>query len=606
MPANVVTNFIDKTYFSCYSCFMASRKGPCHVVTTKRVVGEKVYTTTLLRRTYRENGKVKNETLANLSHLPPHIIEVVKAGMSGQSVGVLSQDLACVRSLPHGHVAAVVGTMRATGLTVLLGSRRSRTRDLQEALIAHRLISPGSKLSLSRALSPDTATSTLGEVLGVAGATEDELYGAMDALLPRQKSIETSLAQKHLQDGTLVLYDVSSSYYTGEHCDLARYGHNRDGKKRFPQIVYGLLCASDGCPVAIEVFEGNTADPNTLSAQIAKLRGRFGLARVVLVTDRGILTQVQIDKVRDIEGFDWITALRSPSIAKLRDQGHIQASLFDEKNLAEITSPDFPGERLIVCRNPLLAHRRATKREELLLATEKDLEKVREATQRARNPLRGQDRIGLRVGKKIDRHHVGKHFELTIADDIFSWKRNDEKIREEAALDGLYVIRTSLAKSAMSSEKSVEAYKSLANVERAFRSLKTVDLEIRPIYHRLSDRVRGHVFLCMLAYYVEWQMKQKLAPLLFAEEDRDGAKNARPDIVSPAVASQKTRKKARLHATEEGLPVQTFGGLLEDLGTLVRNVMQSGKDKAARFAMLTKSTPFQQKALELLGVSPNI
>ena len=576
------------------------------MVTTKRVVGEKVYTTTLLRRTYRENGKVKNETLANLSHLPPHIIEVVKAGMSGQAVGVLSQDLACVRSLPHGHVAAVVGTMRATGLTVLLGSRRSRTRDLQEALIAHRLISPGSKLSLSRALSPDTATSTLGEVLGVAGATEDELYGAMDALLPRQKSIETSLAQKHLQDGTLVLYDVSSSYYTGEHCDLARYGHNRDGKKRFPQIVYGLLCASDGCPVAIEVFEGNTADPNTLSAQIAKLRERFGLARVVLVTDRGILTQVQIEKIREIEGFDWITALRSPSIARLRDQGHIQSSLFDEKNLAEITSPDFPGERLIVCRNPLLAHRRATKREELLLATEKDLEKVREATQRARNPLRGQDRIGLRVGKKIDRHHVGKHFELTIADDNFSWKRNEEKIREEAALDGLYVIRTSLAKSEMSSEKSVEAYKSLANVERAFRSLKTVDLEIRPIYHRLSDRVRGHVFLCMLAYYVEWQMKQKLAPLLFAEEDRDGAKNARPDIVSPAVASRKTQKKARLHATEEGLPVQTFGGLLEDLGTLVRNVMQTGKDKAARFAMLTKSTPFQQKALELLGVSPNI
>ena len=576
------------------------------MVTTKRVVGEKVYTTTLLRRTYRENGKVKNETLANLSHLPPHIIEVVKAGMSGQAVGVLSQDLACVRSLPHGHVAAVVGTMRATGLTVLLGSRRSRTRDLQEALIAHRLISPGSKLSLSRALSPDTATSTLGEVLGVAGATEDELYGAMDALLPRQKSIETSLAQKHLQDGTLVLYDVSSSYYTGEHCDLARYGHNRDGKKRFPQIVYGLLCASDGCPVAIEVFEGNTADPNTLSAQIAKLRERFGLARVVLVTDRGILTQVQIEKIREIEGFDWITALRSPSIAKLRDQGHIQASLFDEKNLAEITSPDFPGERLIVCRNPLLAHRRATKREELLKATEKDLEKIREATQRARNPLRGQDRIGLRVGKILDRHHVGKHFELTIADDNFSWKRNEEKIREEAALDGLYVIRTSLTKSEMSSEKSVEAYKSLANVERAFRSLKTVDLEIRPIYHRLSDRVRGHVFLCMLAYYVEWQMKQKLAPLLFAEEDRDGAKNARPDIVSPAVASRKTQKKARLHATEEGLPVQTFGGLLEDLGTLVRNVMQSGKDKAARFAMLTKSTPFQQKALELLGVSPNI
>ena len=576
------------------------------MVTTKRVVGEKVYTTTLLRRTYRENGKVKNETLANLSHLPPHILEVVKAGLSGQAVGVLSQDMVCVRSLPHGHVAAVVGTMRASGLTALLGSRRSRMRDLQEALIAHRLISTGSKLSLSRDLSPETATSTLGEVLGVAGATEDELYGAMDGLLARQKTIEDSLAQTHLQDGTLVLYDVSSSYYTGEHCDLVRYGHNRDGKKRFPQIVTGLLCASDGCPVAIEVFEGNTADPNTLAVQIQKLRERFGLARVVLVTDRGILTQVQIEKVREIEGFDWITALRSPSIAKLRDQGHIQASLFDEKNLAEITSPDFPGERLIVCRNPLLAHRRATKREDLLLATEKDLEKIREATKRPRNPLRGQDRIGLRVGKILDRHHVGKHFELTIADDSVSWKRNEEKVRDEAALDGLYVIRTSLAKSAMSAEKSVGAYKSLANVERAFRSLKTVDLEIRPIYHRLSDRVKSHVFLCMLAYYVEWQMKQKLAPLLFAEEDREGANNVRPDIVSPAVASPTTRKKARLHVTEEGLPVQTFGGLIEDLGTLLRNVMQAGGDTAARFAMLTESTPFQQKALELLGVSLNL
>ena len=565
-----------------------------------------MYTTTLLRRTYRENGKVKNETLANLSHLPTNILELVKAGMSGLPVGRLDQDLACVRSLPHGHVAAVVGTMRSSGLTALLGSRRSRTRDLQEALIAHRLISPGSKLSLSRALSPETATSTLGEVLGVAGATEDELYGATDALLARQKTLEASLAQKHLQDGTLVLYDVSSSYYTGERCDLARYGHNRDGKRRFPQIVYGLLCASDGCPIAIEVFEGNTADPTTLSAQIAKLRERFGRARVVLVTDRGILTQVQIEKIREIEGFDWITALRSPSIARLRDEGHIQPSLFDEKNLAEIVSPDFPGERLIVCRNPLLAHRRAAKREDLLFATEKDLEKIREATQRIRNPLRGQDRIGLRVGKILDRYHVGKHFELSITDDSFSWKRNGEKIREEAALDGLYVIRTSLAKSVMSSEKSVEAYKSLANVERAFRSLKTVDLEIRPIYHRLSDRVRSHVFLCMLAYYVEWQMKQKLAPLLFAEEDREGAKNARPDIVSPAVASKTTQKKARLHVTEEGLPVQTFGGLLEDLGTLVKNVMQAGKEKATRFSMLTESTPLQQKALALLGVSLNL
>ncbi|WP_148274318.1 IS1634 family transposase [Leptospirillum ferriphilum] len=585
---------------------MASRNGPCHVVTTKRVVGDKVYTTTLLRRTYREDGKVKNETLANLSHLPAPILEVVKAGMSGQAVGVLSQDLACVRSLPHGHVAAVVGTMRACGLTALLGSRRTRERDLMEALIAHRLISPGSKLSLFRALSPETATSTLGEVLGVSGATEDELYEAMDALLSRQEKIEKSLAQRHLQDGTLVLYDVSSSYYTGEHCELVRYGHNRDGKKRFPQIVYGLLCASDGCPVAIEVFEGNTADPTTLSSQIQKLRERFGLARVVLVTDRGILTQVQIDKVREIPGFDWITALRSPSIAKLRDQGRIPASLFDAKNLAEITSPDYPGERLIVCRNPVLASRRAWKREELLAATEKDLEKIAQAVRRAKNPLRGKDKIVLRVGKGIDKHHVGKHFDLTFEDDSFSWTRNEEKIREEASLDGLYVIRTSLSQEILGPEKTVGAYKSLAQVERAFRSIKTVDLEIRPIYHRMTDRVKSHVFLCMLAYYVEWQMKQKLAPLLFAEEDREGADRERPDIVSPAVPSEAARKKASSRRTEANLPLQTFGGLIEDLGTLVKNVMQAGKDESARFSISTTSTPFQKKALELLGVGANL
>ena len=559
-----------------------------------------------MHHSIREGKKVRSETLANLSCLPEETVDLIELSLKGLPVGRLDQEIQVVRSLPHGHVAAVVGTMRSSGLTALLGSRRTRERDLQEALIAHRLLSPGSKLALSRALSPETATSTLGEVLGVAGATEDELYEALDALLSRQEKIETALAQKHLQDGTLVLYDVSSSYYTGEHCDLARYGHNRDGKKRFPQIVYGLLCTSGGCPVAIEVFEGNTADPATLESQIRKLRERFGLARVVLVTDRGILTQVQIEKVRDIEGFDWITALRAPSIAKLRDQGHLQPSLFDTKNLAEITSPDYPGERLIVCRNPVLADRRTWKREELLAATEKDLEKIVKAVQRPKNPLRGKDKIALRVGKWIDKHHVGKHFELTFADDRFTWSRNAEKIREEAALDGLYVIRTSVPEEALSSEKTVGAYKSLAQVERAFRSLKTVDVEIRPIWHRLSDRVKAHVFLCMLAYYVEWQMKQKLAPLLFAEEDREGAAQKRTDIVSPAVSSDATQKKACTHRTEEGLPVQTFGGLLDDLGTLVKNMMQAGKDEGACFAMLTRSTPFQQKALDLLGVGPNL
>ena len=559
-----------------------------------------------MHHSIREGKKVRSETLANLSCLPEETVDLIELSLKGLPVGRLDQEIQVVRSLPHGHVAAVVGTMRSSGLTALLGSRRTRERDLQEALIAHRLLSPGSKLALSRALSPETATSTLGEVLGVAGATEDELYEALDALLSRQEKIETALAQKHLQDGTLVLYDVSSSYYTGEHCDLARYGHNRDGKKRFPQIVYGLLCTSGGCPVAIEVFEGNTADPATLESQIRKLRERFGLARVVLVTDRGILTQVQIEKVRDIEGFDWITALRSPSIAKLRDEGHLQPSLFDTKNLAEITSPDYPGERLIVCRNPVLADRRTWKREELLAATEKDLEKIVKAVQRPKNPLRGKDKIALRVGKWIDKHHVGKHFELTFADDRFTWSRNAEKIREEAALDGLYVIRTSLSQEVLGAEKTVGAYKSLSQVERAFRSLKTVDVEIRPIWHRLSDRVKAHVFLCMLAYYVEWQMKQKLAPLLFAEEDREGAAQKRTDIVSPAVSSDATQKKACTHRTEEGLPVQTFGGLLDDLGTLVKNMMQAGKDEGACFAMLTRSTPFQQKALDLLGVGPNL
>ena len=376
---------------------MNKSRSPVHLVRIKKTHGQKVYTSVLLRHSIREGKKVRSETLANLSCLPEETVDLIELSLKGLPVGRLDQEIQVVRSLPHGHVAAVVGTMRSSGLTALLGSRRSRERDLQEALIAHRLLSPGSKLGLARALSPETATSTLGEVLGVAGATEDELYDAMDALLSRQEKIETALAQKHLQDGTLVLYDVSSSYYTGEHCDLSKYGHNRDGKKRFPQIVYGLLCTSGGCPVAIEVFEGNTADPATLESQIRKLRERFGLARVVLVTDRGILTQVQIEKVRDTPGFDWIT------------------------------SPDYPGERLIVCRNPVLADRRTWKREELLSATEKDLEKIVKAVQRPKNPLRGKDKIALRVGK---------HFELTFKDDRFTWSRNEEKIREEAALDG--------------------------------------------------------------------------------------------------------------------------------------------------------------------------
>ena len=584
---------------------MPKRGGSVHIVDIKHSYKGTVHITTLLRRSYRENGKVRNETLGNLSHLPRPLIEMIRLGLKGEAFVPASGELRVVRSLPHGHVAAVLGTLRTIGLETLLGSRKSRDRDLLVALIVQRLLAPGSKLANSRDLREETATTSLGEVMGLSDVTEDELYDALDRLLSKKSRIETALANNHLQDGTLVLYDVSSSYYTGTHCDLAKYGHNRDGKKRFPQVVYGLLCAPDGCPVAIEVFEGNTADPQTLEVQVEKLRERFGLTRVILVTDRGVLTQTRIDKVREIPGLDWVTALRAPAIARLREQGRIQPSLFDQRNLAEVTSPDFPGERLIVCRNPFLAEERAEKREELLKATEKDLDRIVAAANRTKRPLRGQAAIGLRVGNVLNRHKMAKHFVLEIADTAFSYHRKEDGIREEAALDGLYVIRTSVPESVLTAEKTVEAYKSLARVERAFRSLKTVDLEIRPIHHRLTDRVKAHVFLCMLAYYVEWHMKQKLAPLLFSEDDPEGARNERESVVAPAVPSASARDKAASKTTPEGLPVQSFRTLLRNLGTLARNRVRSGQGpEATEFSLLTQSTPLQKKAFDLLGLTP--
>ncbi len=585
---------------------MNKKSAAVHLVRIRKPHKGKVYTSVLLRRSFRDGKKVRSETLANLSSLPEETIDLIELSLKGAPLGRLDESITVVRTLPHGHVAAVLGTLRESGLETLLGSRRSRERDLAEALIVQRVLSPASKLATARDLGTQTAKNTLGEVLGVSDSTEDELYTAMDRLLLRKDRIEKGLAEAHLRDGTLVLYDVSGSYYTGTHCELAQYGHNRDGKKRFPQIVYGLLCAPSGCPVAIEVFEGNTADPKTLEVQINTLRKRFGLARVVLVTDRGVLTQTQIDRVRTIEGFDWVTALRSPSIAKLREQGTIRHSLFDERNLAEVTSPDFPGERLVVCRNPFLAEERTEKREELLKATEKDLDTIVAATKREKRPLKGEAAIALRVGRWVNRHKMAKHFELTIADTAFSYRRKEEAIREEAALDGLYVIRTSVPKESMTAEEAVGAYKSLSQVERAFRSLKTVDLEIRPIYHRLSDRVKAHVFLCMLAYYVEWQMKRKLAPLLYAEEDWEGATANRESIVAPSVPSDKTRKKAETHRTEDGFPVQSFRSLLSDLGTLCRNVMRTGTEGGSEFFMLTQPSPLQEKAFSLLGLSPNL
>ncbi len=571
----------------------------------KREHKGKVYTSAFLRRNYREGTKVKHETLGNISHLPADLIDLLRRALKGEPVGRLQQSFAVLRSLSHGHVAAVLWTMRENELEMLLRSRRGRERDVMEALIVQSLLCPASKLATGRDLRSETATTTLGEVLGLSEVTEEELYDALDRLLSKKARIETALAKKHLQDGILVLYDVSSSYYTGTHCELAKYGHNRDGKKCFPQNVYGLLCAPDGCPVAIEVFEGNTADPKTLEVQVEKLRKRFGLTRVVLVTDRGVLTQRQIDKIREIPSLDWVTALRAPAIAKLREQGRIQPSLFDQRNLAEVTSPDFPGERLIVCRNPSLAEEPAEKREELLRATEKDLDRIVAATNRTMRPLKGQAAIGLRVGNVLNRHKMAKHFALEIADTAFSYHRREDGIREEAALDGLYVIRTSVPESVLTSEKTVEAYKSLARVEWAFRSLKTMDLEIRPIHHRLSDRVKAHVFLCMLAYYMEWHMKQKLAPLLFSEDDPEGVRKVRESLVAPAVPSASARDKAASKATPEGLPVQNFPPLLRNLGTLARNRVRSGQGpETAEFSLLTQATPLQKKAFELLGMTP--
>jgi len=511
-----------------------------------------------------------------------------------------------LRSFPHGHVAAVLGTLRTIGLEALLGSRASRERDLVVALLVMRVLEPDSKLATVRSLREETATTSLFVELGldVDPPTDREIYQALDWLLKRQRRIEDKLAARHLEDGSLVLYDVSSSYYTGTACELAKFGYSRDGKKGYPQIVYGLLCNGEGCPVAIEVFQGNTSDPTTLGSQIEKLTRRFGLKRVIVVGDRGMITQKRIDEeLRHVEGLDWITALRADSIKKLAAEDVIQLSLFDQQDLAEVSSPDYPDERLIVCRNPLLAEERARKREDLLRATEKDLDKIVVATQRTRRPLRGQDKIGVRVGKVINRRKMGKHFECTITDESFSYQRNAQGIAAEAALDGLYVIRTSVPEETFSAEEAVGVYKTLSRVEQAFRSLKTVDLKIRPIYHWLEDRVRAHVFLCMLAYYVEWHMRKRLAPILFDDEDKEEAEALRESVVAPAKKSPKATEKARTKQTEDGFPVQSFRSLLGHLATLAKNLVRITGKTCHEFHQHTNQTPLQRRALKLLGIS---
>ncbi len=583
---------------------MDAKRKKLRVETVKRTVKGKEYTSVLLRCSFRKDGKVKHQTLGNLSDLPPDVIDFIKLRLAGElAADAPHSSFEITRSLPHGNVMAVLQTAKKLGLENLIASRPSRERNLVMALVVARILSPRSKLSTNAALDAETAKHTLAQELQLGNVDVHQLYDAMDWLGDRQTRIENKLAKKHLKDGQLVLFDVSSSYCTGRESPLIKHGYSRDHRKDRPQIVYGLLCDSEGRPIAIEVFSGNTADPPTFTQIVSRVRKRFGINRIVFVGDRGMITSARINEdLRGIKGLDWISALRTEGIRKLMAADAIQMSLFEKQDLAEVTSVHFPGERLVVCRNPALAGERTRKREELLQATEAKLEPIRRATLRTRNPLRGEQAIALRAGKVIGTHKMAKHFELTITDESFSYCRNEEQIREEAALDGLYVVRSSVAKKRMNSEQVVESYKSLAKVERAFRCMKTVDLSLRPIYHRNEERIRSHVFICMLAYYVEWHMREQLRPILFADDDREAAAASRPSVVAPALRSSSAKRKDRNRCTDEGYPVQSFHDVLKDLGTLCRNRIRIS-DYDAEYVKLTSPTCYQQHVLELLGVA---
>jgi len=556
----------------------------------------------LLRESYREQGKVKTRTLANLSHWPEHKVDILKRALKGLPPAMdLAEAFEIARSLPHGHVAAVLGSAQRLGMPELIDATPSRNRDLVTAMLVAQVIGPGSKLAIARGLRTQTATSSLGQVLQVASCDEDDLYAAMDWVLERKDAIENALAARHLVNGTLVLYDVSSAAFEGRTCPLGAIGHPRDGVKGRLQIVYGLLCSTTGIPVAIEVFEGNTADPNTLAAQITKLKNRFGLSRVCLVGDRGMLTHARIrDELRPAQ-LDWISALRAPQIKALVADGALQLSLFDTQDLVEISAPEFPGERLMCCHNPVLAQQRARKRQELLAATEKELTPIAAATGRQRRPLRGANKIALRVGKVINHHKMAKHFTIEITDESFTFTRNHDAIAAEAALDGIYVLRTSLPDDAISTDDVVLRYKGLEDVERFFRTLNT-ELDVRPIRHRLADRVRAHMFLRMLSYYLIWHMKAALAPILFVDNDKPAAATKRTTPVAAAQRSDDALTKATRKRTTDNTPVHSFTSLLADLGTLCANQIQPADDMPA-FTMTTTPTPLQRRAFELLDIT---
>src|SRR5512140_3781858 len=557
----------------------------------------------LLRESYREAGKVKNRTLANLSSWPEAKVDALSRVLKGQPpAAAVEGAFEISRSLPHGHVAAVLGTARQLGLEELIDPVPSRQRDLVTAMAAAQVIAPDSKLAIARGLREETAASSLGEVLGAGSCDEDDLYAAMDWLAARQDRIQDALAARHLAGGTLVLYDVSSAAFEGRTCPLGAIGHPKDGVRGRLQIVYGLLTSKDGIPVAIEVFKRNTGDPTTVAAQVTKVKDRFGMGRVVLVGDRGMLTAARLREDVAPASLDWITALRAPQVKALVRDGALQLSLFDQADLAEITHPDYPGERLVACKNPFLEAERARKRESLLHATEADLAKIAAAVARERRPLRGTDKIALRTDRVLRRRKVAKHFTIEITDASFSYARNQDSITAEAALDGIYVLRTSVGPDSLDSGEVVASYKSLACVERAFRAFNT-NLDIRPIRHRTEQRVRAHVFLRMLSYYITWHMHDRLAPLLFTDDDKPAAQAARHSPVAPAARSPQALAKAAAKRTPGDLPVHSFQTLLADLATICLNQIQPADPALPAFRLVTTPTPLQRQALDLLGVS---
>jgi hypothetical protein len=571
---------------------MPSRSGPVHVVTTTRKYCGKEYRTHLLRRGYRENGKVKNETVGNLSHLPEPLIEIIRRFLKGERFVPAGEAFEIIESLPQGHVEAVRLAMKRLDMESLLGSRHSRERELVLAMIAARIVAPLPKLSTVR----EWRTTTLAADFGGGDAEEDDLYRAMDWLLARQGAIERKLAGRHLTAGGRVLYDLSSSYFEGTHCPLARLGYSRDGKRGLLQVNYGLTTDDRGCPVAVRVYEGNVADAKTFLPEVERLRQDLGIDEVVMVGDRGMMGRTTIEALRKMPGAGWITALRSVLIAGLVKAGDLQMGLFDERNLIEFTSPDYPGERLVACRNPALAQSRASKREDWLQATEEKLRAIQTGVETGRR--KGAEKIGVAVGKVINRDKVGKHFALDIGERHFTFARKTEAIEVEAALDGVYIIRTSVEAGRLEAADCVRHYKGLAQVERAFRTLKSVDLKIRPIHHRTADRVRAHILLCMLAYYVEWHMREAWRPLTFADTEQEA--KARRDPVAPARRSPEAQEKCCRHPLEDGTKVHSFPTLMADLSTLVRNTCRVPGIEST-FEVLTTSTPAQRHALDLIG-----